>query len=128
MGSPLRDPLGLTPLILPDGTRAIAWTDNRGQLQDGAQHPRLHYAVEGAPSAPAAPAPDVTVLAPRKRALRPAEALRLPVRCSAACDLRAWLPGDQASTTSPPPPPGPAPPNCGSARAGTGSHPRTGAR
>src|SRR6185436_14904986 len=55
------------------------------------------YAVEGAASAPAALTPDVTVLAPRKRSLRPAEALRLPVRCSAACDLRAWLPGDQPS-------------------------------
>ena len=51
LGSLLRDPLGLTPLLLADGTRALAWSDNRGQLQGGAQHGRLHFAVEGAPRA-----------------------------------------------------------------------------
>ena len=33
--SPLRTPVGVTPLVLPDGTRAIAWSDNKGQLLGG---------------------------------------------------------------------------------------------
>jgi hypothetical protein len=93
LGSGLRDPLGLTPLVLADGTRAVAWSDNKNQLEDGAQFPRLHYAVEGAADAPAAEALDIVVGEPRRSALRPAQSLELPVRCSAACDIRAYLPG-----------------------------------
>jgi len=91
LGSLLRDPLGLTPVLLADGTRALAWSDNRGQLQGGAQHGRLHFAVEGAPVPSAAAAPAITALAPRRRALRPSQSLVLPIRCSAACDVRATL-------------------------------------
>ena len=93
LGSLLRDPLGLTPLVLSDGTRALAWSDNRGQLQGGAQHGRVHFAVEGAPAPPEAAAPTITVLAPRRRALRPSQSLVVPIRCSAACDVRATAAG-----------------------------------
>jgi hypothetical protein len=88
LASPLRDARGATPVVLADGTRAVAWTDGN----DTTEPPyagRVHYAVEGAAAAPAAPAPSVTVGAPLDRSLRPAEDLVLPVRCSAACDLRA---------------------------------------
>ncbi|MDA0184787.1 hypothetical protein OJ997_31080, partial [Solirubrobacter phytolaccae] len=54
---------------------------------------RLHLALEGV-APPAEPvAPRVTVRAPERRALRPAQTLVLPVRCSAACDVRAIVPG-----------------------------------
>jgi hypothetical protein len=93
LGSPLRGPLGPSPLLLADGTRALAWTDNRSILSSGPRAGRLHLALEGAPAPPAPPSPRIAVGAPRRRALRPAQPLRLPVRCSAACDLRAWRPG-----------------------------------
>jgi len=97
LGSPLRDPLGLTPLLLADGTRAVAWSDNRAQLGPGPMHGRLHFAVEGAPALTPPPV-QVTVGKPRPSAVRPSESFALPIRCSAACDLRAHLPGVEASS------------------------------
>ena len=47
VGSPLRDPQGLTPLLLADGTRAIAWSDNNAPLAGRAFAGRVHVAVEG---------------------------------------------------------------------------------
>jgi hypothetical protein len=89
LASPLRPALGATPVVLADGTRAVAWADDN----DGASAPpyagRVHYAVEGVADTPAAPVPSVAVGAPADRSLRPAQDLVLPVRCSAACDLRA---------------------------------------
>src|SRR4029078_9955264 len=40
--------------------------------------------------------PELMVRPPERRALRPAQPLVLPVRCSAPCDVRAHLPGDEA--------------------------------
>jgi hypothetical protein len=94
LGSRLRDPEGLSLLALPDGRRALAWTN---QDRFDADAPvRVHYAVEGSPAAPEPAPPRVTVGRPRESALRPAQALELPVRCSAACDLSITLPGEGA--------------------------------
>jgi hypothetical protein len=60
----------------------------------------VHYAVQGAGDAPASPAPSVTVGTPADRSLRPAQDLVLPVRCSAACDLRATVGKDPAQVTA----------------------------
>ncbi|HEY6889263.1 MAG TPA: hypothetical protein VI300_15825, partial [Solirubrobacter sp.] len=87
LGSPLRDPVGLTPLLLAGGTPAVAWSDeafSRAQLA-----PRVHLAVEGVPAATREAVPALDVGAPRDASLRPAQSLVLPVRCSAACDVRA---------------------------------------
>jgi len=91
LGSRLRDPEGLSLLALPGGRRALAWT-NQDRFNDDAPA-RVHYAVEGVPAAPEPAAPRVRIGAPRERALRPAQALVLPVHCSAACDLSVSLPG-----------------------------------
>jgi len=88
VGTALRDPQGLTPLMLADGTRAIAWSDNNAPLAGRAFAGRVHVAVEGRAEAAAAPAPELAVGVPRDRSLRPAQTLLLPVRCSAACDVR----------------------------------------
>ena len=93
LGSPLREPLGPSPLLLADGSRALAWTDDHSAFTSGPFAGRLHLALEGAPGSPASSKPKVTIGRPRRSALRPAQPLTLPVRCSAACDLRAWLPG-----------------------------------
>ncbi len=93
LGSPLRAPFGPSPLLLADGSRALAWTDDHSVFTSGPFAGRLHLALEGAPGPPASSPPQVTVGRPRRRALRPAQPLTLPVRCSTACDLQAWLPG-----------------------------------
>jgi hypothetical protein len=90
-GGRLRDPEGLSLLTLPDGRRALAWT-NQDRFAEGAPA-RVHFALEGAPDLPEPAAPRVTIGRPRERALRPAQALVVPVRCSAACDLDVALPG-----------------------------------
>lgn len=99
LGSTLRAPYGLSPLTLPDGRLAVAWTDDRG-LHDSTRRRdgRLHLAVEGAPALADAAAPKVTVGTPKVRALRPAQPLKLPVRCSAACDVRVAVPGYPSAT------------------------------
>jgi hypothetical protein len=86
IGARLRDPQGLSLLALPDGRRALAWL-NQDRFDDRAPA-RVHLAVEGAPPARERAAPRVTIGQPRERALRPGQSLTLPVRCSAACDLR----------------------------------------
>jgi hypothetical protein len=94
LGSRLRDPEGLSLFALPDGRRALAWT-NQDRFDDDAPA-RVHYAVEGVSAAPEPAAPRVTIGRPRESALRPGQALVLPVRCSAACDLRVTVAGSQA--------------------------------
>ncbi len=89
LGGRLRDPEGLSLLALPDGRRALAWT-NQDRFVEHAPA-RMHYAIEGIPAAPEPAAPRVTVGRPRRSALRPGEALVLPIRCSAACDLDVTL-------------------------------------
>ena len=90
LGAELRDVGSLTPLLLADGTAAVAWTDNGENERDG----RLHLALEGAADAADPAAPRVRVLPPRNRVLKARDPLVLSVRCSAACDVRAAIDGD----------------------------------
>jgi len=92
VGGTLRTAEGLSLLTLADGRRALAWT-NQDRFEENAVS-RVHYAVEGAPVAAEPKVPRVTVGRPRERALRPAQSLVLPIRCSAACDLSVRLPAD----------------------------------
>jgi hypothetical protein len=100
VGGRLRPATGMTPLLLADGTRVIAWTDQNELLSVPPYAGRLHLAVEGAAEAPAPAAPELTVGVPRDRSLRPAQPLVLPVRCSAACDIRATIAGQHFPTTA----------------------------
>ena len=93
LGSRLREPDGLSLLALPDGRRALAWTDQESVAENAPT--RVHYAVEGVPAAPEPAAPRVTVGRPRESVLRPGQALVLPVHCSAACDLSVTLAADE---------------------------------
>jgi hypothetical protein len=92
LGSPLRDAVSQTPLTLADGTPAVAWADDRDRAGG-----RVHLAVAGAPAAVPARAPRVRTGPPRSTVLRGAAPLRLPVRCSAACDVRVQTPFDDAT-------------------------------
>ena len=65
LASPLRAALGATPVVLVDGTRAVAWADDNDVAPAPPYAGRVHYAVEGAADRPAAPVPSVTVGAPR---------------------------------------------------------------
>jgi hypothetical protein len=84
----LRDPGQNTPVTLADGRTAVAWADNRPGLREGGG--RLHLALEGAIT-PADPLlPTVTTGRPRTTTLRAKDAVELPVRCSAACEIFAY--------------------------------------
>lgn len=98
-GGRVRDAVATTPLLLGDGTRAVAWVDNNHTFSVPPYAGRLHLAVEGAAGAPAAPPPQVTLGAPRDRSLRPSQSLVLPVRCSAACDIRAQVGNNEESAS-----------------------------
>ena len=87
-GNTVRDVTALTPLILADTAHAIAWSDNNGFVSLTPSSGRVHLAIEGAPPAAPAPVPELEVGAPVDASLRPAQPLVLPVRCSAACDVR----------------------------------------
>jgi hypothetical protein len=93
-GAELRDVGSLTPVRLADGTAGVAWADNGEISSDG----RLHLAVEGAADAADPPAPSVRVLPPRGRLTGARDSLKLAVRCSAACDVRASVAGDAAAS------------------------------
>jgi hypothetical protein len=71
-------------VILADGRPAIAWSD----VSSGGDF-RLHLAIEGAPAAPPPPAPSVAL----GRVVQIRHGLAVPFRCSAACDVRATIPG-----------------------------------
>lgn len=96
-GGPLREAFGATPLLLGGGARAVAWTDNRTVLAGPPYAGRLHLAVEGAADAITTSPPALHIGAPRDRTLRPSQQLALPVRCAAACDLRAQVGGSVQS-------------------------------
>jgi hypothetical protein len=90
-GGPLRDADSITPVILADGTPAVAWSD----VSDGGD-PHLHLAIEGVPETPDPPAPRVHL--GRVEQIR--GGLALPFRCSAACDVRAAVPGGSGGRRS----------------------------
>jgi len=91
LGGRLRDAKGLSLVALADGRGALAWSDNESTDDDSPA--RQHYAVEGVAAAPPVVAPRVFVGPPRRSALRPADPLVLPIRCSAACDVNVTVPG-----------------------------------
>jgi len=84
-GSGARETSSVTPLVTAAGRPAIAWTDN-------GQGGRVHVAVEGFAAAAGAPVPRVALGRPVDDRLGPNEALRIPVTCSAACEVRVDLP------------------------------------
>jgi hypothetical protein len=94
LGSPARSVNGVAPLVLADGTPALAWTDNVPDAREPGAVPelpagggRLHLAVPGSATPRPAP-PRVAVRAlPSRR-----WAIRVAVRCAAACDVRATVP------------------------------------
>jgi hypothetical protein len=99
LGGPLRNAGSVTPLILASGAPAIAWTDNDAGLAPAGG--RLHLALEGVTTGADPPAPKIAVGSPAKTVLSVDDSLRLPVRCSAACELRAAVvgrPGAEAAT------------------------------
>jgi hypothetical protein len=83
LSGPLRDADSVTPVILPDGRAAMAWSD----VSEGGD-PRLHLAIEGTAAAPDPPAPRVEI----GRIQQIPHGLAVPFRCSAACDVRATVP------------------------------------
>jgi len=85
LSGPLRDADSITPVMLPDGTPAVAWSD----VAEGGSA-LLHLAVEGAAAAPGLPAPRVQF----GRIQQIHHGLEVPFTCSAACDVRAAVPED----------------------------------
>jgi len=90
VSGPLRDADAITPVILADGTPAVAWSDLSGH------DARIHLAIEGAAAAPEPPAPRVTL----GHVVRIHGGLALPFSCSAACDVRATVPVSVSGTRS----------------------------
>jgi hypothetical protein len=84
LGSPLRDADSIVPVMLADGTPAVVWSD----VAAGGD-PHLHLAIEGAVTAREPAAPRIRL----GRVEQIHRGLALPFRCSAACDVRAAVPG-----------------------------------
>lgn len=84
LGGTLRDVFSTAPVVLPDGRAGVAWADEGPDDSQG----RLHLALAGAPAAVAPAAPVVRLGQPRQRVLDAEDPLRVPVTCSAACDVR----------------------------------------
>lgn len=78
LGGELVDTWNAFPLLLADGTVALAWADGAARL----------HAATGAP-ADTSPLPEVRVSPPKSRTV--SGSLVLPFRCSAACQVRAEL-------------------------------------
>ncbi|MDA0161426.1 hypothetical protein OM076_14205 [Solirubrobacter ginsenosidimutans] len=95
-GGPLRSPAVITPVLLADGSRAVAWSDNRADFDTG----RVHLAREGSPDRADPPAPAVKVTLIGSRSLKSDSPLRLRVTCDAACDVYAQVAGQEESNTS----------------------------
>jgi hypothetical protein len=83
-----------TTLLLADGTPAVTWTESAlgqfGGVLDDSERYRLHLAAEGVTERPDPPAPRLTVGAPASRTVGQ-KGLRLPITCSAACQVVAEL-------------------------------------
>jgi hypothetical protein len=84
LGGPLRDADSITPVILADGTPAVAWSD----VAPGGD-PHLHLAIAGATETPDPPSPRIQL----GRVTQIRGGLELPFRCSAPCDVRATVRG-----------------------------------
>jgi hypothetical protein len=88
LAGPLRDPVANSLVPLADGRPAVAWAENPPELGDG--RGRLYLALEGATEPADPPSPTVTTGLPFTTALHAKDALELPVRCSAACEIFAY--------------------------------------
>jgi len=90
------------PLVLADGSPAIVWTDplaSAGMVGSTAGS-RLRMAAPSVLSRlDPPPFPEVTIGAPVKRRLGGEDPLRLPVRCSAACDVQAAVDSEDLLST-----------------------------
>jgi len=95
VGARVRQAGSVTPLITSAGTPAVAWADN-----DGVTGGRVHAAVEGFTAAPDPPAPRAELGRPRDAVLAGDEPLRVPISCSAACEVRVDLPEHFSETVS----------------------------
>ena len=84
-------PLLAQPMVLADGTPALTWVSDVEE-----NHFVLHLAMEGG-TRPATAMPNVRVGAPVKRVLGYGDALRLPIRCSGPCSVRAQVIGRAGS-------------------------------
>ncbi len=92
LSGPVRPAISLAPLALADGRAAVAWADDAVELASFATgQGRLHLALAGAPRSADAPPPSVTVPPLRRRRQYVDDPIVLPVRCSAACDVRATI-------------------------------------
>lgn len=89
LGPGSRPTASVTPLITAEGSPAIAWTDNG---EGAAPAGRVHVTVEGFTAPTDGPAPRVSLGRPRDATLGPDHALRLPVMCGSACEVRVDLP------------------------------------
>jgi hypothetical protein len=99
LGSPCRMAAAARPLLLPDGTLGVAWSDDaRGVvLGDGTRarsRGSVHVALQARPPGiaqplhlPAAPRLSARLVGPP--VLGTAQPLRIRIRCAAACDVRA---------------------------------------
>jgi hypothetical protein len=87
LGAELREAGATAALTTANGTLGVAWADNGDNERDG----RLHLALEGVPDGADPAAPELTVIAPKKRVLAADEPLRFGVRCSAACDVHVQV-------------------------------------
>jgi hypothetical protein len=91
LSGPLRDADSIAPVILADGTPAVAWSD----VSVGGDS-QLHLAIEGVPAPAEPPAPQVEF----GRAEQIPHGLAVPFRCSDACDVRATVPGGEGGRRS----------------------------
>jgi hypothetical protein len=91
-GGEFNVPMLPQPLVLADGTPALSW------ITDVEENTfTLHLATENATRPAPGPAPRVRFGAPVKRVLEYNEPLRIPVRCSRACTVRAQVVGNDGS-------------------------------
>ncbi|HEY6890799.1 MAG TPA: hypothetical protein VI300_23545 [Solirubrobacter sp.] len=101
-GGPLRTPDAVIPVLFADGSRAVAWSDDLGDSDNGRDSGsgRVHLAREGTPDRIDPPAPGVKVTLIGSGALKSESPLRLRVTCDAACDVFAQIAGREDSTAS----------------------------
>jgi hypothetical protein len=83
-GGTLRDVDSAAPVVLADGRAGLAWADDGPNGTQG----RVHFALAGVAPAARPPVPVVRIGRPRASVLAAADPLRVPITCSAACDVR----------------------------------------
>ncbi|MET0686701.1 MAG: hypothetical protein ABW060_15385 [Solirubrobacteraceae bacterium] len=90
IGGPIRDIRALAPFIDADGP-AVLWSDDRSPtFLFALRSARVHLSRPARPR-PDLPPPELEVTG-HARALFPGQSLRLTLRCSASCEVRARIP------------------------------------